>query len=198
MHLEFTYTKADIRELQKAHRKRARGKSLRRVLIWLILIVFGVVVYMVLQGAPPPAAPVAPAAAPTTSPSPLADLVVPLIPWLLIFLFIWFFVFRQIRANNSPWKLDPHFFDPRYIDIDNEWIMMTETLTRTQWKWDAFNAWIETTNLFLVPLKITNRYLILPKRAMTIEQQEEIRRLLSTHATGPIRGFPIIPPPIPR
>ena len=118
----------------------------------------------------------------------------PLAPWIIIVIVIRILSYWSARRGPRPWIHNPEILEPRSVDINDESLTLGDAGSSTQWKWDAFDGWSETVNLFLIQLK-DKRHLIVPKRALSLQQKEELGRLLSIRAVPPTRGFPVLSTP---
>jgi hypothetical protein len=198
MRLEFTYTGDDFVEAQVAatgtalgDEHNSRGRSVaRRLLGWILFLALTVCLYYLLQKT---ATRPTPAAAPTQPQSDtLLEWVVPMLPWLLVFGFIWFLVFRQLRAARRVWEHDPALRQPQTMDLTETCIRLADTLSASEWRWEAFTGVTETANLFVLK-RGEGSVVIIPKRGAPPGQLDALRLLLAERVHEP-GAFPVLPP----
>ena len=194
MRLEFTYTPDDLAETAKALRAGGGGKKWhlsRGVFGWLLFVGLAVMLFMLLSRNPAPRAATVPAA---PARGPFATVILPLVPWVLIFGFIWFFVFRQIRGQYKRlWQENSELQQPQTLDMDDDGVRLSSTLSTTTWHWPAFVKVIETPSLLLLETS-SKTHLLIPKRAAADPGQlEALRALLAAHVSAPTGAFPVLP-----
>ena len=93
-----------------------------------------------------------------------------LLPLLLPFVLTWAIRkgFRRSADLQGPHRFT---FSDEAVDIDGP-------SGQTHLKWQAFNQWVETKNLFVLKETVGLTYKIIPKRAFQPEQEARFRELL--------------------
>jgi hypothetical protein len=196
MRLEFTYQPEDFAEWSKAAGKRPgmRPHFARSLITWLVFIGLAVVIFLWLPRenarGPQPLPPAVPARPVRDR---VFDMLIGLVPWVVVFCVIWFFVYRQMRAGRGIWNKDKTLQQPHALLVDDESVTLSGSTASTRWLWAAFAGWTETANLIL--LRQTDDVTVLvPKRAATPAELDELRGLLRRHIVPPTGGFPVNPP----
>lgn len=192
MRFEFSYTEADLDEWGKAkkpHKTAAGSKARKGLFGWLVFLgLAAVLVKMMRQDR-------------ISSPSPATsaggegfwiDFALPFLPWVLVFGVIWFFVFRQFRKQGRRiWRDNEDLLEPHVFVVDDQGIEVRGPKVATRFLWAAFGGWAETANLFLV-WQPAGAYTILPKRAATEAEWEQLRSAFQAHLAPKTGGFPVL------
>jgi preprotein translocase subunit YajC len=124
----------------------------------------------------------------------VTDFLLPFVPWVLIFLFIWFFVFRALRGSRRMWEGQAHLRHEKSLDADEAGVAMVDGVSRSEYRWDAFQSVRETPNLFVLYLSDFSMMMV-PKRAFDAPASiDEFRELLRRQvADRPAPAFPVVP-----
>ncbi|MGA2440274.1 MAG: YcxB family protein [Tepidisphaeraceae bacterium] len=77
------------------------------------------------------------------------------------------------------------------MTIDEEGIKSASALAETRFRWPMMAYWAETANLFVLRLN-TKSLLVIPKRAATSEQLEQLRKSFGERIVAPAKGFPVV------
>jgi hypothetical protein len=195
VHLEFTYTPAEIQEQvrTKAPKSIRNSMFLRSKQTWFFVVLI-VIMYVAIQFW---TASSSPAPAPTTQATPvsLSDLLVPLLPWVGLFLFIWLVAFRFLRGNIGKimWTRHSLLQQPQKMEIDDDGLRINTPRAESLYRWNAFNGWSESKNLIILYIPSISRISI-PKRAVADPLTlNEIRQTLDRHIHAQTRAFPVLP-----
>jgi len=100
------------------------------------------------------------------------------------------------RLNNEKaiWESQPHLHRPQSMEVTEGGVVVSDAVSRTENRWDAYSHVRETPNLFLL---YTSDHAIqtVPKRAFGSEEDlRHFRELLRrTIAERPAPAFPVIP-----
>jgi hypothetical protein len=184
MRLEFTYNPADLEEMAKADPSLRLSTGLvmsgkRRMIGWMIFatLVAVLCIYFVdrKQEAPPVV-------------SPTARWAARIVPGLLVIGFVWFFGLQQVRANSpqSVWERTPSLQQPKVLEISEGGVILFDALRSTEWRWESFTEFAETTHFFVL-MQAQKPTLMIPKRAVTPAEIKALRsqlaRRMPEHAT---------------
>lgn len=196
MDLEFTYTPDDFQEMLKAKWPESGGKT--RTVTWFLMALFilalltGVHVWwtdyrdlkmnvLAQSGENPPFEAILRKAIY----SPATFLVLFLLAWH------WFFIRIRSRRGISLWKHNIAAQQPQTVTIDQDGIKISSPLAETRFRWPMIAYWAETANLFVLRLN-TKSLLVIPKRAATSEQLEQLRKSICERIVAPAKGFPVV------
>ena len=119
----------------------------------------------------------------------------PFLPCLIFFVFATIHI-RRLHRNQfrAMWEADPTVHTPRTLTPYAEGIAIADPFSQTHARWQAFVAFDETTNLFLLYVGRFMPYII-PKRAFPTQQDADQFRALCQHSISrPQTAFPILPP----
>lgn len=184
--VHFTLTAADFDEWSKAITFVKPGKTgstskVRQSLIgWLLFIALSVLMVMLLNNNASVPQRGSVASQPVQTSKSLSDVISPFIPWLVIFGFIWFFVYRQLRARGRRiWDANEDLRQPHIAVFDYDAVTITGPKVSARMLWSAFDAWLETPNLFLLRQSVNDMYQLIPKHAVPADRLGELRALLA-------------------
>jgi hypothetical protein len=127
------------------------------------------------------------------------DLLVPLIPWaFLVAVVLLAAGVHRRRGLHKLWEVQPPLRRPHQAEFSDYGVIVSDPYVRTVSKWQAFEGFRETPNLFVLytsPLA----FLIVPKRAFADEAQINGFRGLAMNRVGKSSflpqpgGFPVLP-----
>ena len=180
--VQYQLTPEDIREGDEII---AHGQHLGRwrAVLWVayVIVLTAVFVLMNRPGRQEP---------PHPRPSP-GRLLVVVGPWVLVFAAIVYWVIRSRRKQFEGHQMLQRV---QALEAGDEGLVLSDGVSRTDWKWLAFERFAESTNLFLLFLEKKTAVPV-PKRAFTAEQLEAFRGLLERNVgKKPGRGFPVVQP----
>src|SRR5262249_7964881 len=103
-----------------------------------------------------------------------------------------YFLLRRV-LYRWVWKTQRHLHRPRTIDVSVDGVKVVEELSQHFYAWPAFHKFAETPNLFLL-YSSAMTFVMLPKRAISDEQQSALRNMASylvLHLEDARRGFAV-------
>jgi hypothetical protein len=113
-------------------------------------------------------------------------------PWYIVFVvvFISLRVISRRHRGAALWKSNFSLQQPRTMTFDDEGIESISTIESVRWKWPTFCNWAETSEMFA--LRLPNKsVLIIPKRAASEAQQEELRESFRVRIAVPTGAFSV-------
>jgi hypothetical protein len=194
-HLEFQYAYEDLKEARQAHadRTKKRSKPTRRfsLLGWVLFLGLAVMLFFVLKGnvhskqrAPRP----------PMSAWELYEQFKVLV-WLGGFGVLWAAVYVWAKwALRRQFEREPTWHAAQRLDVTPEGVTHASATARTQYSWDAFRAFGESANLFLM---YTGEafFVVVPKRAFRDQADADaFREFCKRLISPPQRAFPVLPP----
>jgi hypothetical protein len=186
MRLEFSYTEADLDEWAKANTSKPHTKTRAGwqsgLATWLVFVLVVLVVILVLLMR-------------SRSGTDVWSDMRPLLPMVLISGLGLFIAYRQQRnQGRNLWKSNEDWQQPHAVTVDDAGVEVAGPRVVSRFLWTAFGGCAETANLFLLWQR-QGVYTMLPKRAATAAQQEELRTIFRAHLTPATGGFPVMPVP---
>jgi hypothetical protein len=196
--LTYTLTLDDLHEYQKAqssgqlsgtgHKPR---RSLRRLIIWLVIFVTSLAVYAALQ-------------IDISSPQRLEDqlqtVFLGLLPFVILAVFVAAVVFRLRFTKSTAFsmmKLNPHLTVPKRTVISDDGLHMAARTETHLMQWSHFTHLAETQNLLILMVSHLVGHIV-PKRAFPSPAAlDEFRAFAQSHIGNAPIGFPIEPPQAP-
>ena len=94
--------------------------------------------------------------------------------------------FRFWRAPAIWLRMNPHLSERKTLHISQERLGLTTSTVKSELPWTYFLCWRETSEYFMLDLTATGFCSIVPKAAMTPEQQQAFR----TWAAAQLPAFP--------
>ena len=125
----------------------------------------------------------------------ISAILAPFLPWLVFFIFAAVHI-RRLNRNQfrAMWDADPTVHTPRTLTPYAEGIAIADPFSQTHARWQAFVAFDETKDLFLLYVGRFMPYII-PKRAFPTQAEVDQFRALCQHSISPRpAAFPILPP----
>jgi len=105
--------------------------------------------------------------------------------------FVGIFIRSRSRRGISLWNLNIAAQQLQRMTIDEEGIQLASPLAETRFRWPMVAYWAETANLFVLRLN-TKSLLVIPKRAATVKQLEQLRKSFGERIVAPAKGFPVV------
>jgi hypothetical protein len=111
----------------------------------------------------------------------------------LIFLAAWisYFLWSRSHRGMSLWKANPGAQQFWNMTIDEIGIKSVSPHSESFCRWPVFHFWAETENLFVMRLN-SKGLLVVPKRAVPLEQMDQLRTCFRERVVGPAKGFPVV------
>ncbi len=182
MQLTFTYTFEDYREANDAVFRSTQRPWFRRISVAIMgiagVLLFGVVVIVSIANI-------------QTGQSIWPELKR---QWIMIAAAVYLCISAltgRRRALKRGWRSQPMLQVRQTIDVGAASLTVDDSQTRADFKWNAFQRFVETPNLFvLLPSEMS--LVIVPKRAFTTaESNTEFRQILEARVQRPSPGFPV-------
>ena len=103
--------------------------------------------------------------------------------WLIIVFWVWYLWYCPYRVARKMINGSPGASLPYTADISEKGLYLRTSATESRLAWDVLVGWAEAERVFaLFPSPLS--FFPIPKRAMTSEQQNEFRELLSRNIKG--------------
>jgi hypothetical protein len=101
---------------------------------------------------------------------------------LVIIAFVWaaILIYQPYRGPVNVLRNTPSLAGPRTVEISSEGLHVRSSLVDSKMVWDLFRDWTESKDVFTL---YHGQDIVVPspKRAMTPDQQSEVRELLKLH-----------------
>jgi hypothetical protein len=119
---------------------------------------------------------------------------IPLVFFAVIYVPVWVSLRKRLRQMRE----NPLMTGPRRVIIDETGIRSVHALSETFYRWEAVHRVLVTKRLYL--LNVWSVVLIIPRRAIPVDQLQQFELLLRSRVNERTGGFPVraTPPPLPR
>jgi hypothetical protein len=139
---------------------------------------------------------------PSTAPTLRWAWLLPHVGWL--FLAAWLLVATiksQLKQRKSLWDGQATYHRAKTADISADGIVVTDLVSRQEYRWQAFVGWQETDSLIVIFIS-DFQLLFFPKKAFkSTEELDAMRALTNLISAAPSSAFPVVsanmPPPLP-
>jgi hypothetical protein len=120
-----------------------------------------------------------------------------LAPCFLMAISLYYLLYPYVvsdSAHRTAWAEFSRSMQPLTVEASKEGIRTTTPLEQGEYRWEAFDRYLETRNLFVL-CRNPRSALTIPKRAFsTNEQLRQFRDLLTAKLDRPRGAFPVVKP----